>query len=321
MTIYNTNHTAVKPEQLNLFENTLPAKPYAVDTLGQALRIISVEFAKKKRYIQPNSPWELYWLVYDVDRPTAHFDWDDYHAPPPNITVMNPANGNAHLFYGIEKPVLTCEENPEVHKKPIRYAAAVDIALTEQLDADRNYGKLIAKNPLHPHWRVLVWEHRSYTLDWLADWLDLKKYTDGRRKLPPIGLGRNCTMFDITRRWAYRERRKDRYTRAAEFLGACVAYAGNINAGFPTPLPMVEVRATGRSIGKWTWKNLSPAGFHEWCEARRLKSIQVRQAKSKELADEIRAFKAGRPTYSMRDIAAVFGCAYYTVWRALSGCG
>jgi hypothetical protein len=234
---------------------------------------------------------------------------------------MNPENGHAHLFYGVTPPVLTCEANPEVHKKPIRYAAAIDIALTEKLDADRAYGKLLAKNPLHAYWSVLVWETRNYDLAGLASWLDIKSYLDGRRTLPAVGLGRNCTMFDLTRRWAYRERRKESYSRSDRFISACVAHAGGINAGFPTPLTQAEVRATGRSIGKWTWKNLSPEGFHAWCvrkgKAGARASAIVRGERSKALADEIRAYKAGHPELSNRAIALVLGRALDTVNRAL----
>jgi hypothetical protein len=227
MALYHTQDVNVKNNPLNFFEENLPSKPYAVDSLGTALRILSVASAKKLRYIQPNTPWEQYWFIYDVDRPTAHFDWDEYNAPPPNITAMNPENGHAHLFYGVTPPVLTCEANPEVHKKPIRYAAAIDIALTEKLDADRAYGKLLAKNPLHAYWSVLVWETWTYDLSGLASWLDIKNYLDGRRTLPAVGLGRNCTMFDLTRRWAYRERRKESYSRSDRFISACVAQGIN----------------------------------------------------------------------------------------------
>jgi hypothetical protein len=46
------------------------------------------------------------------------------------------------------------------------------------------------------------------------------------------------------------------------------------------------------------------------------KSILVRQAKSKALADEIRAYKVGHPDMSNRAIALEMGCALDTVNRA-----
>jgi len=78
---------------LTTFRSNLPSKPYWTDELQFGLKIRDAETAIKKRYLQYNKPTDLRWLVYDVDRPTAHFDWD--HAPAPNITVMNPDNGHS----------------------------------------------------------------------------------------------------------------------------------------------------------------------------------------------------------------------------------
>jgi hypothetical protein len=58
--------------QLELFAETVPGRPYCTDALGQ-LRILPAVKAFEKRYIQPNSPWDLRWLVYDVDRPTLSY--------------------------------------------------------------------------------------------------------------------------------------------------------------------------------------------------------------------------------------------------------
>jgi hypothetical protein len=107
-------------------------------------------------------------------------------------------------------------------------------------------------------------------------------------------------MFDLTRRWAYRERRKESYSRSDRFIAACVEHAGGINAGFPVPLSQAEVRATGRSIGKWTWKNMSPEGFHAWCvrkgKAGARASAIVRGERSKALAEEAKALHTAGKT-------------------------
>lgn len=308
---------------LDLFQENLPQKCYCTDELG-SLFVREKAHAIKRRYIQQNSPFELYWLVYDVDRPTAHFDWYDRNAPAPNMTAMNPENGHAHLFYGLEVPVLKCEFNPAVRKAPIRYAGAIDVALTKKLEADPGYAGFICKNPLHKHWNVQTVQPVPYDLHWLADYLDLEPYRDRRKHLPPIGLGRNCTLFDVSRHWAYRQIGKGGFLSEDFFVYEVTQYAGERNQEFSVPLPWVEVKATGKSIGRWTWKNMSPEGKRQWHISQNLKSQKVRKAKSEQRADEIRAYKEAHPELSNRKIAAIFTesrfkVSEFTIRKALRG--
>lgn len=241
---------------LELFRQRLPRKPYHTDTLSDGLRIRDVQRAIKARYIQPNGPTHRYWLVYDVDRSGAALDWHDRGAPPPTIVAQNPINGHAHLVYGLEVAVRTA---PDAKSGPLRYAAAVDCALRGLLDADKGYAGLICKNPLHPFWRVTEWEPRLYGLGDLDSWLDLNAYRDRRKRLPDYGLGRNCNLFERLRLWAYRAIRQGwpDYERWHE---AVLTRARAYN-DFDTPLPDSEVRATAKSVAKWTHQRLSPAGF------------------------------------------------------------
>lgn len=298
--------------QLDLFAETLPKKPYCTDILG-FLDIRPAMAAIKRRYIQPNSPTDLRWLVYDVDRPTAFYDWEDLHAPTPNIVVRNRENGHAHLLYGLEVPVY---KQPSAQRKPLRYAAAIDVALTEKLEADPGYAGLLCKNPLHPSWDVSTFQSSAYTLGWLAEYVDLTPFTDKRIHLPPVGLGRNCTIFDVTRRWAYRQRRSPQgWLSMAFFIDAVTEYASGYNVQNFTlnPLPWAEVKATGKSIGRWTWENMDEAGFRAWGENRRAKSIRVRSASAQEKANQVKEYKRTHPEATIRAIADVFGFSTYSV--------
>jgi hypothetical protein len=298
--------------QLELFRHSLPAKPYCSDNLSLGLQIAPAIKAIERRYIQPNSPWDLRWLVYDIDRSTAIFDWEDARAPAPNIMVLNPDNYHAHFLYGLEVPVY---KQPAAHTAPIRYAAAIDAALGLKLQADPGYTGLICKNPLHPYWQVEVYERRSYDLDWLAGYLDLSPYHDKRKHLPAVGLGRNCTLFEVTRRWAYSRIRREGW-REAGFIEAVTGYAAKYNGErFPVPLPRAEVKALGKSVGKWTYRNMSAEGFKAWGDGRRMKSIITRKSKAADRAEAIRAFKAGHPDMSNRMIAQVLGIPETTVRR------
>lgn len=278
----------------NTFLATLPNKPYCTNDLNFGLKIRPAEQAIKMRYVQPNSPTDLRWLVYDVDRQSAHYDWQDVHAPTPNFTVMNPENGHAHLFYGLEMPVFM---QMGARKNPIRYVSSIDVALTKTLQADEQYAKLISKNPFHKSWTTHFWRSDSYDLDELADWLDLSGFQDQRKRLPSVGLGRNCNLFDITRFWAYKAIREpvqnylfEEMYGKKDFVERCIEYAA-LHNHFPgnsqgNCLGEREVYAIGKSVGSWVFEHMSPSGFKEWAQKRRERSALVRHQISEERRSE-----------------------------------
>ena len=276
-------------ETLNYYYNSLPEFPYCTDDLSTGLKIRDKKTASKKRYLQHNSPFDLYWFCYDIDRPMATIDWQDVNAPTPTITVTNPDNGHAHLLYGLDLPVIRCEWNPKVHKgfgSPIRYAASVDVAMNKKLNSDRAYAGLISKNPLHDHWITQIWRDELYTLGEMSAHLDLEPYKDKRCHLPPEGLGRNSTIFDVLRKWAYKEIRKGGYLSMDLFINSCIQYAMGINQTFPAPLPYREIRAIGKSIGRWVYKKMDYDGFIKWCRLRAVLGNRKSQEVRKKMAEE-----------------------------------
>lgn len=285
--------------QLDLFRDRLPAKPYHTDDLRAGLGIDKAARAALCRYIQPNGPAHRFWLVYDIDRPGAAIDWADRGAPPPSITAKNPANGHAHLIYGLETSVRTA---PDAKSAPLRYAAAVDCALQRALDADPGYSGLICKNPLHPHWQVTSWEPRLYTLADLDSWLDLQPAQDRRKRLPDYGLGRNCNLFEQLRLWAYKAIRQG-WPDYGQWLAAVEQRALMYNA-FAVPLDHQEVRHVARSVAKWTHQHLDAASFSAWQASRGrkggIRSGEVRRAGSEAEAEPWAALGISRRTYYTR---------------------
>ena len=233
--------------QLKQFKDRLPKKPYYTDDLSSGLRIADVARAIEARFIQPNPPNWRYYFIFDVDRPGAAIDWYDLRVPPPTFTIANPWNGHAHLAYGVASSIITA---PYGNDAPLRYAAAIEAKLRDNLDADIGYSGLVCKNPLHGHWRVTVWETELYTLDWLADYLDLSKYSDRRKNLPPYGLGRNHTLFTRTRRWSYKSIRQG-WPALERWMIAVLDRATAYN-NFEQALPFNEVKATAKSVASWT---------------------------------------------------------------------
>jgi hypothetical protein len=277
--------------------------------------------AIKKSLVQHNSKTSVSWIVYDVDTNTASTDWIDADAPPPNILAINPNNGHAHLFYGLETPV---HNYAGASEKAIRYMGAVDIALTALLGADPGYAKFISKNPLHDRWQVVIPCKKLYTLDELSRGLDLGRNMDKRRNQPLVGYGRNCTLFHQLRRWAYTERRKDQQYLSYEFYAEAVRWRGlSLNAQFPQPLPHSEVRAISKSISKWTWQNMSAAGFKAWQRSKSIAGNKAKTSKSLKLRYEILKTMKACPEISQGDIAALLNVTRQTVNRhvkAIKGC-
>lgn len=71
-----------------------------------------------------------------------------------------------------------------------------------------------------------------------------------RHRGEPSNLGRNCALFDLVRFWAYDNNEQD--------AGKILQKAQEINMTLQPPLPLSEVTATSRSIGKFMRSRYRP---------------------------------------------------------------
>lgn len=301
VTVYKQKLETVKKYQsksLEVFSQYLPSSPYCTDDLSSGLRIRSKKVAMNKRYIQPNAPTDLRWLLYDIDSETASTDWLDCNVPFPNIVAINPDNGHGAYFYLLKTPVYT---QRKASSRPVQYLKAIDDALTRALHADPHYVKLVVKNPLHPYWQVFCPYDEPYELCKL-ECSAMNNKCSKRQKVEP-GLGRNCDLFDMVRFWAYREIRKP---QTNDFVAKCIDYAREHN-NFSTPLPDRECRTIGKSIGNWVLRNLSDDTFRAWCARRGYiggkKSGEVRANIANEKAERVYAYKAEHPDATISEMA------------------
>jgi hypothetical protein len=205
----------------------------------------------------------------------------------------------------------------QARRKPLELAADVDKGLTRLLDADSGYGKLISKNPLSARWTVYIWHEKAWGLTELLDFIpdNIQKWKP--RKTDVIGLGRNCTVFDQARVYAYSEWRRLGFNDQDRLMEAVFQHAMNINLSFRIPILDKEVLCIARSIGKWTARHMDVAGLREWGDPGRQKSIQVRQAKAADRAEDIKAYKQEHPNMSNRAIARDFKVSHFTVNEVL----
>jgi hypothetical protein len=298
---------------LKQFYNYLPPRPYCTEFLGQ-LKIRPKDQAVKDAYIQPNPITRAYWMVFDIDSPQSRFWPDEWHVPAPNMEARNQDNNHQHLFYMIDPAVYTLRQ---ARRKPLELAADVDKGLTRVLDADPGYGKLISKNPLSSKWIVYIWHEKAWGLTELLDYIPDTIQRWKPKGKETIGLGRNCTVFDQSRVYAYAEWRRLRFDDQARLLEAVFSHAMNINNSFRIPMLDKEVLCIARSISRWTARHMDAGGLREWGEPRRQKSLQVRRDKAATRAEEVRAYKVAHPKATVREMAMVFDCATGSVSKYL----
>lgn len=237
---------------LILTPDRLPKKPYCTDALG-SLKIRQLERALKSRYIQVNPPHLFFWLALDIDRPGGGLAWEEPMLPCPNFSTVNRENGHAHLLWGLSAPVLTTEAAREA---PLRYLNAIKTAYTELTGADRGFAGLITKNPLHEHWRVLKGHNHLFDLHELAEAVpNLNKFMINGN-IEQVGIGRNVSIFDTTRLWAYTAIRLYRGEGRKHFEvwhTEVLEYVLKHNEEFKDPLQYNEAKAIAKSIAKWVW--------------------------------------------------------------------
>jgi hypothetical protein len=113
---------------------------------------------------------------------------------------------------------------------------------------------------MHPLWRLLRGPQRGYELGELAEWVDLPKHAP-KRKPEEVGLGRNVTLFDWLRQYAYRQIRH--YKGDVRNFVVWQAHLNNKallrNGDFVIPLDGREVWHICKSVAKWTWRRFDLA--------------------------------------------------------------
>lgn len=262
--------------QPDLFANNLPRFIACSDDYANVVNLPRAD-AIKRAHIAPNSRGLVWAMAFDIDRPEGGAAWIDADLPAPNWTAQNPKNGHAHLGYALAAPV-----SRSVFSRgcPQRYLARIQHAMTRALGADQAYTHFLTKTPGHARWRTIWGRQQPYDLDELRRALPEDLPLPKRIKAADaVGLGRNVTLFDGLRAWAYRSRRL--YSRFEAFSEACLYQAQGLNV-FAAPLPVSELRSTARSVAKWVWGadkgDFSAAGFAAVQSARGVRSGASRRA-------------------------------------------
>jgi len=221
-----------------------------------ATRVRPREYAIRYPYMQVNRPGMVSWLIFDLDHANALI-WEDAGLPAPNLIVRNRQSGHSHLYYAIA-PVCTSET---ARSRPIAYMTAIYEAFAARLEADIDFHSgPVAKTPGHPWWLTHEMHNHVYELGELADYVDLAMFSPWGKgpQLDEVSHSRHCLLFEQLRYYAYsianRERERGSFTT---FIRLLEAYAHNRNSfqklGFTEDLPVSSLKATVKSVARWTW--------------------------------------------------------------------
>lgn len=280
----------------------LPHLPLVTDSLAAGLYRQKRPLAFRRRYVEANPRALSNLLVVDIDHEDALYRamWNRKRWLP-NAVVENPQNGHAHAVWALNEPVTRTEY---ARRKPLAYAAAVTEGLRRSVDGDTGYSGLITKNPVHADWTTNWNTEHLYSLPELAHHLAeagfMPPTTWARtRRKAPVGLGRNCMLFETARTWAYREVRKH-FGDSDGLREAISAHVQNLNDDFTEPLPANEARQIAKSIHRWIttqsrmWSDgavVYEANFIAIQSARGRKSIEKRREHSQTAKNILEAIR------------------------------
>lgn len=232
------------------FIDSLTEYTRATDNFDYGTQVYTKGNSLKKKWISLNRLYKSF-IVIDIDEPQSTFRYEERNLPTPSIITINPKNGKCHYLYKLNTPVIYTEEG---RRRPQSFYEAVDISLTKALGGDLCYIGRMTKNPLHPDWKVI--QHNvQYDLNDFQEYLDIR--TPRKIEVVP-GEGRNCTLFDSTRFWAYVEVKL--HTNFLQFMDAVEKKAQELNNSLFSDyergvLSYKEVLHVAKSIGTWTWRH------------------------------------------------------------------
>lgn len=260
----------LKIPELKQFYDDLADNPYCTNEKGYTY-IRTKSHAIQHRYIQPNHPAVIKWLCFDIDHPDALFAYYDNNLPRPQVIIVNPDNGHAHVGYRLTTAVGIGGQSS---LRAMRYLANVQKALAEALGADLGYSGNLIKNPCYikpttdpdalkiwsdqddyedngerdEHHIYLTGTQPSYTLAELSNNLDLYLYDIKKTAAAnDSGYGRNCSTFYSLCPHGYALAGSS----YSEIVRQLQPIADNINNNYDVPMQYSEVKHIVHSIARY----------------------------------------------------------------------
>ena len=325
---------------LERFAQNLPFRVHATDDFRRGAYRERREVACSMAEIAPDPPGWLTALRFDIDCEGGGAAWIEAELPAPNLVVVNPRNGHAHLIYLLGGWIRTDFGDPS-RLKVVRYAAAIERAYAAALGADKAYSGRFHHSPLSAAYVTKVGRDAPYSLAELAQYVDL---ATPAVKPVPLGIGRNVEIFDRLRRWAYTAIADWKIGTHEAWHEAVARRAGQIAADVGAasprgPLKQNEVGHIVKSVARWVWERYVAGVPPLLREAQivaqrererdRQKAREAARERSRVTRDEYtaparqrrsQATEMRRAGLSLRSIAAALRCSLAEIHRLLKAC-
>lgn len=292
------------------FNNSLAQRVKQTDCFGDGVWLNSKDVALTHKYIQFNDLF-IKFMVFDLDRENSAMDWELVGLPSPNIVVQNKLNGRCHYIYALEAPICN---TVNARRKPIVYFERIQQAYVEKLGQDRHYVNVFTKNPNCDFWRTFVFNVPAYSLDYLADFVDLSNTKIRYQYRDEFVEGRNCDLFNQIKRIGYREVLKFKKSGKdlSEFNHYLLSYLEQLNQHQQPPLAYRELKGIAKSSARWIWERFTEKRFQEIQSNRAKKRWTEQQIIKSQL---IEMFGNVKPDMSLKQIAKTFGVSLSTINR------
>lgn len=241
-----------------------PDAPLVADEWGYDLARIRSPRCWWYPYIEPNTTVKHFQVVLDIDASDGvDRVLSGRYAPVPTWTVETKTAGHCHAGWVLDAPV--CKTDA-AKPKPLHYLARLEETLRRRLEADRGYAGVIASNPVYFEAQTFWGPNRAFQLHTLRTELaatgPIAQHYWRADHATIIGLGRNCTLFELGRHLAYAHWRHlgyDNPQALAEYLNDQLEQLNTRE--FDTPLQPQEISHITKSLTKWTTTHHTPETF------------------------------------------------------------
>lgn len=247
----------------------LSQKPLCADVKTGPYMHKRREEALKHVYIESNPLVMRGLVITDRDLNDTDLAPELAGLPTPSYMALNPHTRTGHVVYALKNPVCLTDA---ARRRPVNLLARIEHGMNTALDGDASYGGRITKNPLNPQ-HLTLWGEAVYSLHELAKALDeikaLPTAGNPRKTVQSSVVGRNVSLFDITRNWSYSAIRRHWHAPMSEWERAVRTHAQEVNETIIAndftagPLAYSEVHSVSRSIARWTWRNFTPEEFKQ----------------------------------------------------------
>lgn len=289
------------------YYTALPEKPFYSADKRQHGKFDTRENVINAPYLGHNFPL-VNFIHVDCDYPNPMLHVYESDLPKPTFAIYSknkkgaPNRAGAHLVYQLASP---CHHRKS-SRKTIEIFQHVTWGLRDTLCADKIIykEKQLAKNALATDfWETDVIGGQWFLQDLIAElrrvgWRPTpKKELHDKNRIEDlfdkqclnfaeyVGIGRNQTLFDYIRHFAYRQAAEGRCVTYQVAYDILIAEAKAVNERlipqfFPRPLPHIELYSTCRSIAKYV------TAYSAYWVAKRKRQILGRPTVAKEIVSE-----------------------------------